>query len=110
MTGWQTYERMLESGITIRYPDGFKAERFAETIYKRAFLMLNGYFYPEYAMYMESPYKIADTFFVRHQSYRVRIDDVQHFIGGYYYYTVYYEKIRQHLSDKFLSDIHKRGI
>ena len=30
---------------------------------------------------------------VRHDGYRVRIDDVQHNIGGYYLYAKNYEKL-----------------
>ena len=64
-----------------------------KTIYARADRMLNGYFYPEYAMYMENPSRILNTFMVRQDGYRVRIDDVQHNIGGYYQYYKNYEKL-----------------
>lgn len=105
MTGWQTYKRLIDSGIVIEYLEGFDVKYFAETIYKRAFHMLNGYFYPEVAMYMKSPNKVVNSFFVRHHNFRVRIDDVQHFIGGYYFYTLYFDDIRPYLSDDFLRSI-----
>ncbi|MCL1816428.1 MAG: glycosyl hydrolase family 88 [Clostridiales bacterium] len=110
MVGWQTYERMLQSGLNMEDLDNLDKQRFAETIYKRVFHMLNNYFYPEVAMYMKKPAKALDTFFVRHDNFRIRIDDIQHFIGGYYYYTVYYEQIRPFLSDEFLQSIHKEAL
>jgi rhamnogalacturonyl hydrolase YesR len=110
MIGWQTYERMQEIGVMADYLEGFDTQYFAETIYKRVFHMLNGYFYPEIAMYMKRPYKILDAFFVRHDNFRVRIDDIQHFIGGYYYYTVYFNNIRSFLSEEFLLSINKFGV
>jgi len=105
MISWQTLERLLESGQEIPYMSQFSIERFAQTIYRRARHMLNGFFYPEYAMYMKQPQQILDSFMVRHHNYRTRIDDVQHFIGGYYFYTIYYDRIRAHLSEEFLAEI-----
>ena len=105
MISWQTYERWLESGVAVPYMDTFNVEDFAKTIYRRARHMLNGSFYPELAMYMKQPKQIVDGFMVRHHSFRTRIDDVQHFIGGYYFYTVYYDKVKKHLPKDFLSAI-----
>jgi hypothetical protein len=53
---------------------------------------------------MKFPNTIAGAFHVRHHNYRVRIDDVQHFIGGYYFYCVYYNEIRPYLSDEFIRE------
>jgi hypothetical protein len=44
-------------------------------------------------MYLKKPAKILGTFFVRHDGYRIRIDDVQHFIGGYDLYRNNYDKL-----------------
>ena len=110
MASWQTYERLLKTGIELAYLKEFDARYFAETIYKRAFHMLNGYFYPETAMYMKSPNKIVNSFLVRHHNFRVRIDDVQHFIGAYYKYAEHYDKILPYLSEEFLAGIHNQNI
>ena len=94
MSTFELYDRMIERGIHVDYLDnGFDLEYFLRTIYKRADHMLCGYFYPEYAMYMADPDTILDTFMVRHDGYRVRIDDVQHNVGGYYLYYMNYDKL-----------------
>lgn len=94
MSTFEIYGRMIERGIHVDYLDnGFDLEYFLRTIYKRADHMLCGYFYPEYAMYMANPNSILDTFMVRHDGYRVRIDDVQHNVGGYYLYYMNYDKL-----------------
>ena len=105
MTGWQTYQRAIKEGIDSDYIKGYDPTRFAQTIYHRARHMLSGYFYPEFAMYMKFPDSVAGGFHVRHHNYRVRIDDVQHFIGGYYFYSVYYNEIRQHLTEQFIKSL-----
>ena len=94
MSTFELYDRMIEKGIHVDYLDnGFDLEYFLKTIYKRADHMLNGYFYPEYAMYMANPNRVLNTFMVRHDGYRVRIDDVQHNVGGYYLYYKNYDKL-----------------
>ena len=68
-------------------------DEFLETVYIRVNRQLNGFFYPEYAMYMANPQKILGTFMVRHDGYRIRIDDVQHNIDGYFLYWKNYDKL-----------------
>ena len=90
MATFEIYDRMVENGGLAA---GFDLETFLNTIYTRADRQLNGYVYPEYAMYMDNPERILNTFMVRHDGYRVRIDDVQHNIGGYYLYYMNYDKL-----------------
>lgn len=93
MSTFELYDRMIQNGGSA---NGFDLWSFLGAIYTRANRQLNGYFYPEYAMYMENPQKVLNTFMMRHDNYRVRIDDVQHNIGGYYLYCINYDKLVQY--------------
>ncbi len=90
MATFEVYDRMVENGLDV---GDFDLQGLLETIAVRVNRQLNGYFYPEYAMYMKNPRRILNTFMVRHDGYRVRIDDVQHNIGGYYLYFKNYDKL-----------------
>ena len=93
MATFELYDRMITEEISTEYLAQFDEDAFLDTIYTRANRMLNGYFYPEYAMYMENPQKVLGTFMVRHDGYRIRIDDVQHNIGGYFKYYENYDNL-----------------
>ena len=94
MATFELYMRAQERGIHVDYlEDGFHLDEFLKTINVRTDRMLIGYFYPEYAMYMANPQRILDTFMDRADGYRVRIDDVQHAIGGFYLYYKNYDTL-----------------
>lgn len=93
MATFETYDRAAERGFSTA---GLDLELFLDTVSARVNRQLNGYFFPEYAMYMKNPKRILNTFMVRHDGYRVRIDDVQHNIGGYYLYYKNYDKLLQY--------------
>jgi len=93
MATFELYDRLMEMGAAI---NGFDEDAFHQTIAERANRMLNGYFYPELAMYMAEPAMVQGAFMVREDGFRTRIDDVQHCIGGYYLYWKNYDKLVQY--------------
>ncbi|QRM55249.1 poly(glycerol-phosphate) alpha-glucosyltransferase [Sinorhizobium sp. BG8] len=84
MASWKMIGRMRESGLDIR-EDAHPA--LLAAIHHRAEHLRYSRFYPEMAMYFLKPGSIAGSFFIRHHAFRVRIDDVEHFISGYCLYA-----------------------
>lgn len=69
--------------------EGFDEEKLYRTIDRRFEYERVGFYYPEVAMYMKRPEQVLDGFFIRHHSFRVRIDDVEHYLSGYVQYAFY---------------------
>lgn len=78
--------RMVEEGIKDPYLEEINLNILTGMIKHRAWHMLDGYIYPEFAMFFSAPSTVVGTFMVRHEEFRVRIDDIQHFLGGYIKY------------------------
>ncbi len=92
---FEIYERLIDRKINLKYLKEFPLDKFIDTIKYRASFQLNSYMYPEMAMYLKSPSKYCDTFFIRTSSFRIRIDDIQHSLLGYYFYNKNYDKIHK---------------
>jgi len=88
MAAYKLVQKVKELGKThlLAYIDDTFLE---ETIDRRAEYQRVGYFYPEVAMYMKKPSLVLNGFFVRHHAFRVRIDDIEHYLSGYCQYLQY---------------------
>ena len=88
ISSFETWQRMVDKGVDT---GDFEVKDLLDVIAARANRQLSGYFYPEQAMYMKNPQRILGSFMMRDDKFRVRIDDVQHNIGGFYLYWKNYD-------------------
>lgn len=64
----------------------YDVEKFEKIRTKRARHEITGVFLPEVAMYFKNPQRIQYGFYSRHDRFRARIDDAEHFLSGFINY------------------------
>ncbi|MGQ1236025.1 poly alpha-glucosyltransferase [Acinetobacter baumannii] len=90
MSAYKMVNRLSEQG----HENLFKSSKFEELkslIQLRTEFQRTGFFYPEVAMYMKNPKSILNSFYVRHDRFRTRIDDQEHNLSGYIAYYLYFK-------------------
>ena len=99
MQGFELYDRIIQKQMNIKELNNFPKKEFLNGINNRAQYQLNSYLYPELAMYLEEPGKYQNTFYIRTDNFRIRIDDIQHSMMGYLKYLENMNKIEEYLND-----------
>lgn len=92
MATYHLVEKAKATGYATLVETYLDEEKFLETIHIRADYERTGYFYPEIAMYFKKPARIVNAFFIKHHGYRVRIDDIEHYLSGYVQYQKVFNK------------------
>lgn len=90
MAAYKMVSRLKEQGRTALFEQAYMPE-LQKLIEFRADFQTTGFFYPEMAMYMARPDKILHAFYIRHDRFRVRIDDQEHNLSGYIAYVKDYK-------------------
>ncbi len=93
---FELYDRYLKSGIECELPEGFDGDMLIKAFRHRTKWGMNCFMQPEQAMYFPDPQIVLNSFVVREDRFRIRIDDIQHFMGGYYLYYINYENLMEY--------------
>lgn len=92
MASYESRRQMLEAGFSA---DGFALETVVETISARTQRQLDGYIFPEYAMYLENPEQSLGAFLTREEGLRIDPAQVCRNIYGYAMYADNYDALKE---------------
>lgn len=88
MASYETCRRMADAGYS---SGGFELELMLQVIYARARRQLDGYLFPESAMYLAEPQAVLGAFMTREAGLAVLAEDVCRNIRGYSMYAANYD-------------------
>lgn len=92
MATYNMIEKIKKEDCHLELLDSFDQGKLMDVIEHRVEHQLNGLFFPEVAMYFKAPQNILWAFYIRHHSFRARIDDIEHNISGY---CSYFQRCKQ---------------
>lgn len=78
-----------EQDIQLDELNEFPLEKLHRAIHFRVTQQMNSYLWPEMAMYYSKPNQITNSFYVRHDSYRIQMNDIADNIVSLLYYEQY---------------------
>jgi hypothetical protein len=90
MAAYQMVKRIHDLGLQELFAKA-QFDDLKKLIECRTEFQRTGFFYPEVAMYMAHPGRVLGAFYVRHDRFRVRIDDQEHNLSGYIAYVQHFE-------------------
>ncbi len=97
MATYSMISKMKEENLFLDLLNTFNERKLLRAIEHRVEHQLNGLYFPEVAMYYKVPVNILWAFYIRHHSFRSRIDDIEHNISGYcnYYHQILDNKLKE---------------
>ncbi len=95
MATYNMIETMRNEELFLDALESFDEAKLMKAIEHRVEHQLNGLYFPEVAMYYKVPKNILWAFYIRHHSFRARIDDIEHNISGYCSY--YHQRLNKDL-------------
>ncbi len=87
---FELYDKLVTAGATV---DGFDMLATMDTVYHRAERILEGYFFPEFAMYMQAPQNVLGAFMNRQEDFRIYVDEVADHVDALYLYYKNYDRL-----------------
>ena len=89
----EMYQRMIDDGVECKYLETFDDVQAVKASIRRAEFGFNFFMFPECAMYFKDPSTVVNSMAIREDNFRIRIDDIQHFLDGYYLFWKNFDTI-----------------